>query len=408
MTEHESRHPLSGALTRAEHSPEARAYEVPVDLVRTRARRRQRARTAGATGAVALVVAGVALAVPPLLRGDGTTPVADAPPECSLTVEGLRAGDGVLPGSGNGTTIGGDFWKVTTTVDEGSRLRANGAWQGVVRVDVDAPTASLVTAPTGWTLAGTLVLVRDGEVVAVLDGSEDMSLETAGQVAVDAQPVPFPIEAELESSFVSCATAEPVDLDPGAYELVATWVTGWSLGDDATSWVGRATSEAVPVTVPDEAGSGQASAAPPATVPDELLTCGASTEPLADAAREIEQLEPWLDVETSAGPERATVVLTLRNAGSEPVQVLPDSLTAALARDGRIVSEAGTAMFDATTTTLEPGGSLSYDVSLARAAGCDGDLTAGPHEGWAALTVTVDGRPVVVVGEPVGFAIDDV
>ena len=51
MTEHESRHPLSGALTRAEHSPEARAYEVPVDLVRTRARRRQRARTAGATGA---------------------------------------------------------------------------------------------------------------------------------------------------------------------------------------------------------------------------------------------------------------------------------------------------------------------------------------------------------------------
>jgi len=406
MTEHQNQHPLSDALARAEHSPEALAYEVPVELVRTRARRRRRARAAGATGAVALVVAGVALAVPPLLRGDGTTPVADAPPGCRLTVEGLRADDGVLPGSGSGTMTGGDFWKVTTTVDEGSRLRANGAWQGVVRVDVDAPTASLVTAPTGWTLAGIVVLVRDGEVVAVLDGSEDMSPATAAQVAVDAQPVPFPIEAELESSFVSCATGEPVDLEPGGYELVAAWTAGWSLGTTETSWVGRATSEAVPVTVPGPDAS--ESAAPSAAeVPGELLRCGAPTEPLADAAREIEQVEPWLDVETSAGPDRATVVLTLHNAGSEPVQVVPDSLTAALARDGRIASEAGTAMFDATTTTLEPGGSLSHDVSLARVAGCDGHLTAGPHEGWAALTVTVDGRPVVVVGEPVGFAIED-
>lgn len=50
MTEHhdQPRNPLSDALSAAEHSPAARAYEVPVELVRTRARRRRAGRTTAA------------------------------------------------------------------------------------------------------------------------------------------------------------------------------------------------------------------------------------------------------------------------------------------------------------------------------------------------------------------------
>ncbi|WP_444664733.1 hypothetical protein ACT17Q_03335 [Cellulomonas sp. CW35] len=400
MTEHENRNPLADALPHAERSPEALAYEVPVELVRTRARRRRRARTAGAAGAVALVVGGVALAVPPLLRGEGTTPApvaahasvaAHAPAECRRTLAGLRAGDGIRPGSGNAATDDGDFWRVTTSLEADAVLRPSGAWRGLVRVDVDAPTASLVSEPKGWTIAGTLVLVQDGAVVAVLDGWQDMSLQQATQVAVDVQPQPFPLDTEIDSTFVSCATGEPAELAPGDYELVATRTLGWSQGDSTTEWVARATSEPLAVTVADDD-------APPA--PTGPATCGASDDELRDLAdprtnpAPSRLSAPGAPTTARAG-ERLVVQVKLTNDGPERLDATASTPTLVVVQDGRVVGGLDAVESVGHAMSLDPGGSLWLEAG-ARLLACSADGSAGPaldpgeYEVWAVTDVIPD------------------
>ncbi|KMM44303.1 hypothetical protein CWIS_16975 [Cellulomonas sp. A375-1] len=561
MTEHhdQPRNPLSDALSAAEHSPAARAYEVPVELVRTRARRRRAGRTTAAAGALALVVAGVAVAVPRLADGGGggLAVAADAPEQCRVTASQIRAGDGVVRAHGAGT--GG--WVVETRIapDSFEPVR-QGPWALAVSTVADMPGADYVGTPLGGSIATSVVLVRDGAVVAVLDGSQDMPLDVARQVAVDMEPKPFPFELDLAGDFVSCATGEDAVLAPGTYELMATSTVTWSLTgpeSDApgTPYFARSTSEPLEVVVPidgapigagptacgapdDElrdladpqtnpaplllsassvprtAASGKnlslqlavtndgpahidartgypevvlvrdgvvvggpgpieaigidLSLDPGASTPLDagtlLLSCTDDTTPLEpgdyevwalstftplgpDGARETDaddwsaaagpwplqvtgdavvddqmpgllemtcgtsadELAQWaaitqespLAVEATAAPADGALSVTVTNSGDVPVTLLPDHLSAGLSDGEQVVGMGLTAMYDATTTTLQPGESTTFSTTFGDAEGCDGPLSAGTYDAWAALSLTVDGTPSTLVAGPV-------
>ncbi|GEK17449.1 hypothetical protein [Cellulomonas persica] len=561
MTEHhdQPRNPLSDALSAAEHSAAARAYEVPVELVRTRARRRRAGRTAAAAGALALVVAGVAVAVPRLADGDGGLRLAadaDAPAQCSVSPAQIRAGDGVVGADG-----GDGGWVVETRVVPGTLQPARqGRWAMAVSTSADMQAADYVGTPLGGSIATSVVLVRDGAVVAVLDGSYDMSLEEARSVAVDMQPQPFPLDVDLAGTFVSCETGEDAVLDAGTYELVATSTIRFGLaarGSDVPgdSYDARSTSEPLQVVVPagsstplagpttcgatdDElrdladpqtnpaplllsarsvprtAASGKnlslqlavtndgpahidartgypevvlvregvvvggpgpieaigidLSLDPGASTPLDagtlLLSCTDDTTPLEpgdyeiwalstftplgpDGARETDaddwsaaagpwplqvtgdavvddqmpgllemtcgtsadELAQWaaitqespLAVEATAAPADGALSVTVTNSGDVPVTLLPDHLSAGLSDGEQVVGMGLTAMYDATTTTLQPGESTTFSTTYSDPEGCDGPLSTGTYDTWAALGVTVDGTPSTLVAGPV-------
>lgn len=559
MTEHhdQPRNPLSDALSAAEHSPAARAYEVPVELVRTRARRRRAGRTTAAAGALALVVAGVAVAVPRLADGDGGLRLAaDAPAQCSVSPAQIRAGDGVVGADG-----GDGGWVVETRVVPGTLQPARqGRWAMAVSTTADMQAADYLGTPLGGSIATSVVLVRDGAVVAVLDGSYDMSLEEARSVAVDMQPQPFPLDVDLAGTFVSCETGEDAVLDAGTYELVATSTIRFGLAARGSDVPGdlhdaRSTSEPLQVVVPagsstplagpttcgatdDElrdladpqtnpaplllsassvprtAASGKnlslqlavtndgpahidartgypevvlvrdgvvvggpgpieaigidLSLDPGASTPLDagtlLLSCTDDTTPLEpgdyevwalstftplgpDGARETDaddwsaaagpwplqvtgdavvddqmpgllemtcgtsadELAQWaaitqespLAVEATAAPADGALSVTVTNSGDVPVTLLPDHLSAGLSDGEQVVGMGLTAMYDATTTTLQPGESTTFSTTFGDAEGCDGPLSAGTYDAWAALGVTVDGTPSTLVAGPV-------
>ncbi len=559
MTEHhdQPRNPLSDALSAAEHSPAARAYEVPVELVRTRARRRRAGRTTAAAGALALVVAGVAVAVPRLADGDGGLRLAaDAPAQCSVSPAQIRAGDGVVGADG-----GDGGWVVETRVVPGTLQPARqGRWAMAVSTTADMQAADYLGTPLGGSIATSVVLVRDGAVVAVLDGSYDMSLEDARSVAVDMQPQPFPLDVDLAGTFVSCETGEDAVLDAGTYELVATSTIRFGLAARGSDVPGdlhdaRSTSEPLQVVVPagsstplagpttcgatdDElrdladpqtnpaplllsassvprtAASGKnlslqlavtndgpahidartgypevvlvrdgvvvggpgpieaigidLSLDPGASTPLDagtlLLSCTDDTTPLEpgdyevwalstftplgpDGARETDaddwsaaagpwplqvtgdavvddqmpgllemtcgtsadELAQWaaitqespLAVEATAAPADGALSVTVTNSGDVPVTLLPDHLSAGLSDGEQVVGMGLTAMYDATTTTLQPGESTTFSTTYSDPEGCDGPLSTGTYDTWAALGVTVDGTPSTLVAGPV-------
>ncbi len=559
MTEHhdQPRNPLSDALSAAEHSPAARAYEVPVELVRTRARRRRAGRTTAAAGALALVVAGVAVAVPRLADGDGGLRLAaDAPAQCSVSPAQIRAGDGVVGADG-----GDGGWVVETRVVPGTLQPARqGRWAMAVSTTADMQAADYLGTPLGGSIATSVVLVRDGAVVAVLDGSYDMSLEEARSVAVDMQPQPFPLDVDLAGTFVSCETGEDAVLDAGTYELVATSTIRFGLAARGSDVPGdlhdaRSTSEPLQVVVPagsstplagpttcgatdDElrdladpqtnpaplllsassvprtAASGKnlslqlavtndgpahidartgypevvlvrdgvvvggpgpieaigidLSLDPGASTPLDagtlLLSCTDDTTPLEpgdyevwalstftplgpDGARETDaddwsaaagpwplqvtgdavvddqmpgllemtcgtsadELAQWaaitqespLAVEATAAPADGALSVTVTNSGDVPVTLLPDHLSAGLSDGEQVVGMGLTAMYDATTTTLQPGESTTFSTTYSDPEGCDGPLSTGTYDTWAALGVTVDGTPSTLVAGPV-------
>ncbi|MCR6704404.1 MAG: hypothetical protein NVV66_06805 [Cellulomonas sp.] len=559
MTEHhdQPRNPLSDALSAAEHSPAARAYEVPVELVRTRARRRRAGRTTAAAGALALVVAGVAVAVPRLADGDGGLRLAaDAPAQCSVSPAQIRAGDGVVGADG-----GDGGWVVETRVVPGTLQPARqGRWAMAVSTTADMQAADYLGTPLGGSIATSVVLVRDGAVVAVLDGSYDMSLEEARSVAVDMQPQPFPLDVDLAGTLVSCETGEDAVLDAGTYELVATSTIRFGLAARGSDVPGdlhdaRSTSEPLQVVVPagsstplagpttcgatdDElrdladpqtnpaplllsassvprtAASGKnlslqlavtndgpahidartgypevvlvrdgvvvggpgpieaigidLSLDPGASTPLDagtlLLSCTDDTTPLEpgdyevwalstftplgpDGARETDaddwsaaagpwplqvtgdavvddqmpgllemtcgtsadELAQWaaitqespLAVEATAAPADGALSVTVTNSGDVPVTLLPDHLSAGLSDGEQVVGMGLTAMYDATTTTLQPGESTTFSTTFGDAEGCDGPLSAGTYDAWAALSLTVDGTPSTLVAGPV-------
>ncbi len=559
MTEHhdQPRNPLSDALSAAEHSAAARAYEVPVELVRTRARRRRAGRTTAAAGALALVVAGVAVAVPRLADGDGGLRLAaDAPAQCSVSPAQIRAGDGVVGADG-----GDGGWVVETRVVPGTlQPERQGRWAMAVSTTADMQAADYLGTPLGGSIATSVVLVRDGAVVAVLDGSYDMSLEEARSVAVDMQPQPFPLDVDLAGTFVSCETGEDAVLDAGTYELVATSTIRFGLAARGSDVPGdlhdaRSTSEPLQVVVPagsstplagpttcgatdDElrdladpqtnpaplllsassvprtAASGKnlslqlavtndgpahidartgypevvlvrdgvvvggpgpieaigidLSLDPGASTPLDagtlLLSCTDDTTPLEpgdyevwalstftplgpDGARETDaddwsaaagpwplqvtgdavvddqmpgllemtcgtsadELAQWaaitqespLAVEATAAPADGALSVTVTNSGDVPVTLLPDHLSAGLSDGEQVVGMGLTAMYDATTTTLQPGESTTFSTTFGDAEGCDGPLSAGTYDAWAALSLTVDGTPSTLVAGPV-------
>ncbi len=559
MTEHhdQPRNPLSDALSAAEHSAAARAYEVPVELVRTRARRRRAGRTTAAAGALALVVAGVAVAVPRLADGDGGLRLAaDAPAQCSVSPAQIRAGDGVVGADG-----GDGGWVVETRVVPGTLQPARqGRWAMAVSTTADMQAADYLGTPLGGSIATSVVLVRDGAVVAVLDGSYDMSLEEARSVAVDMQPQPFPLDVDLAGTFVSCETGEDAVLDAGTYELVATSTIRFGLAARGSDVPGdlhdaRSTSEPLQVVVPagsstplagpttcgatdDElrdladpqtnpaplllsassvprtAASGKnlslqlavtndgpahidartgypevvlvrdgvvvggpgpieaigidLSLDPGASTPLDagtlLLSCTDDTTPLEpgdyevwalstftplgpDGARETDaddwsaaagpwplqvtgdavvddqmpgllemtcgtsadELAQWaaitqespLAVEATAAPADGALSVTVTNSGDVPVTLLPDHLSAGLSDGEQVVGMGLTAMYDATTTTLQPGESTTFSTTYSDPEGCDGPLSTGTYDTWAALGVTVDGTPSTLVAGPV-------
>lgn len=559
MTEHhdQPRNPLSDALSAAEHSPAARAYEVPVELVRTRARRRRAGRTTAAAGALALVVAGVAVAVPRLADGDGGLRLAaDAPAQCSVSPAQIRAGDGVVGADG-----GDGGWVVETRVVPGTLQPARqGRWAMAVSTTADMQAADYLGTPLGGSIATSVVLVRDGAVVAVLDGSYDMSLEEARSVAVDMQPQPFPLDVDLAGTFVSCETGEDAVLDAGTYELVATSTIRFGLAARGSDVPGdlhdaRSTSEPLQVVVPagsstplagpttcgatdDElrdladpqtnpaplllsassvprtAASGKnlslqlavtndgpahidartgypevvlvrdgvvvggpgpieaigidLSLDPGASTPLDagtlLLSCTDDTTPLEpgdyevwalstftplgpDGARETDaddwsaaagpwplqvtgdavvddqmpgllemtcgtsadELAQWaaitqespLAVEATAAPADGALSVTVTNSGDVPVTLLPDHLSAGLSDGEQVVGMGLTAMYDATTTTLQPGESTTFSTTYSDPEGCDGPLSAGTYDAWAALSLTVGDTPSTLVAGPV-------
>ncbi|MCR6648456.1 MAG: hypothetical protein NVV70_10080 [Cellulomonas sp.] len=522
--------------------------------MRTRARRRRAGRTTAAAGALALVVAGVAVAVPRLADGDGggLAVAADAPEQCRVTASQIRAGDGVVRAHGAGT--GG--WVVETRIapDSFEPVR-QGPWALAVSTVADMPGADYVGTPLGGSIATSVVLVRDGAVVAVLDGSQDMPLDVARQVAVDMEPKPFPFELDLAGDFVSCATGEDAVLAPGTYELMATSTVTWSLTgpeSDApgTPYFARSTSEPLEVVVPIDGapiGAGptacgapddelrdladpQTNPAPllltstavpttaaagrhqpvPVTITNDgaqhidartgvpevvltrdgvvvggpgaieaigydlsldpggstqldagtlLLSCSDDATPLEPGDYEVWALAsftplgadgtpetdaddwsaaggPWelritdavvddlpgrldlrcgisadelaqqaglatgpLTVETTEADDSLTMTVT--NSGTEPVSLFPDHLSSGLSRDGVVVGMGLTAMYDAALTTLQPGESTTFSTTFGDAEGCDGPLSAGTYDAWAALSLTVGDTPSTLVAGPV-------
>ena len=518
---------------------------------------RRRRRTLQVGGLSVLVVAGVAVAVPRLADGDGGLRLAaDAPEQCRVSPAQIRAGDGVVGADG-----GDGGWVVETRVVPGTLQPARqGRWTMAVSTSADMQAADYVGTPLGGSIATSVVLVRDGAVVAVLDGSYDMSLEEARGVAVDMQPQPFPFDVDLAGTFVSCETGEDAVIDAGTYELVATSTIRFGLvapGSDVPgdSYDARSTSEPLEVVIPagsstplagpttcgatdDElrdladpqtnpaplllsassvprtAASGKnlslqvavtnegtahidartgypevvlvrdgvvvggpgpieaigidLSLDPGASTPLDagtiLLSCTDDTTPLEpgdyeiwalstftplgpDGARETDtddwsaaagpwplqvtgdavvddqipgllemtcgtsadELAQWaaitqespLAVEATAAPADGALAVTVTNSGDVPVTLLPDHLSAGLSDGEQVVGMGLTAMYDATTTTLQPGESTTFSTTYSDPEGCDGPLSTGTYDTWAALGVTVDGTPSTLVAGPV-------
>lgn len=401
MTEQSRRpdgaNPLADALSAAERSPEALSYEVPVALVRARARRRRGARTAGAAGVLAAVVAGVAVVVPQLTRSDehAVADVApDAPALCGWTTAQLAADDGIVATAGDAST---DLWVATATVTAAEPAR-EGPWHVAVESLVDAPTADLVRPPAGGTIASSVVVLRDGAVVGVLDGTSDMSLAEASRVQVDWLPREFPVTTELDDAVVSCATGRATALEPGDYELVATTTVAW---DDR--YVARSTSEPFGVTVPGTVASDD----PTSGASDGTVTCGGSDEALrtlADPRTNPAPLRvelPTLPASARSG-EQLSVPVSVTNDGAQPLHGSAATPTLVLVRDGTVVGGLDPAVSIAYLVDLEPGESTPLEVggswlstgSLLRACTADGNpgatLEPGAYDVWVVVSVIPD------------------
>lgn len=186
-----ARHPLSDALAAAEHSPQAQAYEVPVELIRTRARRRSRARTGTAAGVLALVAA---VTVVPFLPDDspqqtvaapspsatpawpGPDPTATAP-EC-----GAAVGD-------RGSTPHGIRWGVS---DDGPdpRLRVSNHRDHAVRVT----GADVVASRGGVVIGRTTADLPAHDDVSVPSGAAHLLLGSSGYGPIEWCPGVVPPE----------------------------------------------------------------------------------------------------------------------------------------------------------------------------------------------------------------------
>jgi len=382
MTHGPERHPLSDALADAEHAGEH--YEVPVELVRARVRRRRRVRAAG-RGAVALLAVGVVALAGPALVGSvlgGTggrgAPVAaqgDWPAQfarCGLPVADVLAARSPVSAS------------LEHAVD---RVAGARVWTGVLRTHVDPAVAD-----AAWVVGTDVSLVRDGVVVGVQEGW-GLSRLTDVLPVEPGTPEPLPLVTDVAADLRSCDQVPDGVGDPrvpaGTYDVVVTQTVGW-FAADGTTRAGQA-SVTRQVTVADD------------EVPSEPAPegCGGDTGALARlAGPEANPFAVTLDADVPAAARAGELLrftVTATNEGPAGVEGWTGHPSVLLTHDGRVVAVPGGRDDIGLDATLYPGASIGYDavaelhdcttLGVGRHASTSGGdpLPPGDYEVWVAM-----------------------
>ncbi|MCR6689139.1 hypothetical protein [Cellulomonas sp.] len=328
------------------------------------------------------------------------TPAPTVPAVCGLRVDDLASDDGIEPVEGEDHTSR-NLWFVRVLLPQpriapsdglipGGELEmsATAAWRVPVTTTVGAPAVDFVWTPTGVSLGATVVLVRDGAVVAVLDNDDPaMPLDKAARTRIDEVAQEIPLVDDLRAPFLSCATGERAVLDPGQYDLLATTTVAWRVIDPAENdrttyrWVARTTSEPISVTLPSDGPS-----------PDPLV-CGAPD----DGLRALADTGP-LRVRTDSAPARharggnASFTVDVTNQSDERVRATTGHPEVVVTRDGVVVGGLGATEDIGSDVDLDAGESQTFDASslVTACAGAHpgGSLPAGEYELWAVLTFT--------------------
>ncbi|GEL95804.1 hypothetical protein [Cellulomonas composti] len=392
MTHHpDERHPLTSALDDAAASPEARAYEVPVELIRTRARRRRTGRVTVAAGTLAAVVAVGAVVVPRL----GTEHVVEPSGVgvCGQTVAELRADDhasGVGPdGSVPRAPVvdpasvvpsAAGTWTLTTVVEMGVATvpppvepTAGSTADGGTD---DGATTEPVGDPVGWRYGWTVALLRDGVVVAQQEGEGAPDVDDALAMAADFGVDPFPLRSpDVAVDIVAC-DGEP--LAPGSYDLVVTQTTGWTYHSGGT-WAARGTSEPVAVVVPDDGG------ASPAPTPLGEIACGDSDAELRARVAAPQPgplaLEPGDPFAVGDGRQAMAAQGHVVNTSDQNLSYYPNDNSGIVTQDGVVIDDMW-AMYDAMGTDLEPGESTTSSFPISKTSCATGEPISGQVEIW--------------------------
>lgn len=263
------------------------------------------------------------------------SPAPTLPGVCGVSTEGLAAGDGIEPRAGE-DDVNVDWWHTDVQVPRVEPPESGQAtWHVPVTTAVDAPTVDFLWLPTGLSLGATVVLVRDGAVVAVLDNDDHaMSLEEAARTQIEGVSRELPLVQDLRASFISCATGEQAVLDPGQYDLLATTTVAWRVIDpaknDQTTYtaVARTTSTPIAVTVPVRTPVVEQT---PSSTARPSVACGETINPLGWRSRStwLGKIQLSIADEAAADPHAR-----LGNERKEPVTI---SRTQVLATRGGVV-----------------------------------------------------------------------
>jgi hypothetical protein len=247
---------------------------------------------------------------------------------------------------------------------------------------------------TVQTTTPVVVVTQGGKIVGGLDRVDSGSL-------VMGIPPGVGSEVGASSELRSCTSGDEqrAALPPGDYEL---WVTmsftpigpdGLPLSD-AEDWQAAGGPWPLEITpAPDAAHE-------PAVT---TLTCGTATDELATLAA-----EPSTLTLTPAEPFDAdTMAVRITNEGDERVTFTTSSVTSGVARADRIVGVGPGQDLDSAPTVLEPGKSEVVSAGgPPDGAECDGELPAGPYDGWVMVTVVLDGVESPLVSGPTEVTLD--
>jgi hypothetical protein len=272
--------PMHRALSDAEASDEAAAYTVPVELVRSRVRRRRAVRAGGAVGVAALAVVAVVVATPSFLS---RTPAADPPdgPPPGVVADWPAQFDrcGALADEGKDT-------KGVVTLAAAVGPGASGT------VDVHTTASAPARVDEGWVYGTDLsVIDTHGRVVGVQEGPTVPALDQvdAYYAGTDFAAVPFPVDLDEQRRVVSCEQYPDgegaVDLPPGTYTLQVTQTLGYI--DGGRTVPARASTE-VPFVLDADGAVAPAASDPDPQAAGALFTCsapvGVTIHTLPDAA----------------------------------------------------------------------------------------------------------------------------
>jgi len=400
VTAPDDRNPLARALDEAADGPEARAFSVSVEAVNTAVRRR-RARRAGLTSGLAIlviaVIAGGAYAGVPGWGGTaplGQGPVFPGPAGTSVAIAdwpaqfqrcGKAVSDALPP-------VGGDV--NLAVAGEPSSVATDGTWDASVVLDV--PGAPRDSSAVVW---GTdLSVVKDGVVVGVQDGTAtpDLSLSLDERLGGNALPTsPFPVTTKVSRALVSCsqypnAQGSP-NLAPGTYQLVVTQTLSYATQpvDPAPVDVRASVTTTVTITAPEH----------PATA--DPTACGAPVDLIAALANRQSNPAP-ISLSTGFHPtpgpwyQGYPIMPRLTNDGTAALEGLASQPVVVAVRDGVVVGRAQSSGTRVDLGPIVPGGSHELnDPPLAeRCPGVDEPawggtgLPAGDYDLWVFVDVS--------------------